>query len=99
MTAADAQDLKSISKDSGSGRYIMEDGKIDGFAVNMAGTIANGNIFLGNWADVLVGQWGGLELIIDPYTRASNGMLVITATLLADVGIRNAEGFVMRATA
>jgi HK97 family phage major capsid protein len=99
MTAADAQDLKSISKDSGSGRYIMEDGKIDGFAVNMAGTIANGNIFLGNWADGLVGQLGGLELIIDPYTRASNGMLVITATLLADVGIRNPEGFVMRATA
>lgn len=96
MTASDAQLFKGISKDAGSGRYILEDGKIDGFEVNVAGTIASGNIFLGNWADVLVGQWGGLEVIVDPYTKARSGALVITATLLADVGIRNPEGFVVR---
>lgn len=96
MSAADAQTMKGISKGAGGGRFVMEDGRIDGYEVNVSGMIQTGDIFFGSWSDVLVGQWGGLEMIVDPYSQAASGMVVITARLLADVAIRNPQGFVMR---
>lgn len=96
MSAADAQTMKGISKGAGGGRFVMEDGRIDGYEVNVSGMIQTGDIFFGSWSDVLVGQWGGLEMIVDPYTQAASGMLVITARLLADIAVRNPQGFVMR---
>ena len=96
MSAADAQTMKGISKGAGGGRFVMEDGRIDGYDVNVSGMIQTGDIFFGSWSDVLVGQWGGLEMIVDPYTQAASGMLVITARLLADIAVRNPQGFVMR---
>jgi HK97 family phage major capsid protein len=52
-----------------------------------------GSLF-GNWADVIVGQWGpGMELVTDPYTLADKGMIKVVSFLLADVLVRHGESF------
>lgn len=50
-------------------------------------------IVLGNWADMLIGMWAGMELIVDPYTLAGQGLVKVTSYQMCDVGLRRAESF------
>jgi HK97 family phage major capsid protein len=50
-------------------------------------------IIFGNWNDLIVAQWGGLDLVVDPYTLATTNLLRIVANTYADVGVRHAESF------
>ena len=96
MRSASRQTLKGISKDSGSGRYICEGNMIDGAAVEIDGQIGADDIFYGDFSNILVGTWGGLEVMLDPYRWARSGQVEIIANLIADVAIRNPKTFVKR---
>ena len=50
-------------------------------------------IFFGNWSDLIVAQFGGLDLVVDPYSLATTNLLRVTANTYADVGVRHAESF------
>jgi len=50
-------------------------------------------IFFGNWADLLIGAWGGLDLTVDPYTHSSSGTLRIVALQDVDIAVRHAQSF------
>lgn len=50
------------------------------------GTATCSAIILGAWKHMLIGFWGGaVEFIVDPYTKAKSGQVVITA--MADMGM------------
>jgi hypothetical protein len=44
----------------------------------------------GGVAPIFVGLYGGVDLIVDPYTLAPSGMLQLTALITADVTISRA---------
>lgn len=50
-------------------------------------------IIFGNFADLIIGMWGGLELIVDPYTGSTSGNVRVTALQDVDVAIRNVASF------
>jgi len=50
-------------------------------------------IIFGNWNDLVIAQWGGLDMVVDPYTQATNNLVRIVANTYADVGVRHAESF------
>ena len=50
-------------------------------------------IAYGNWADLIVGMWGGLDLILDPYALATAGGRRIVALQDVDVKVRRAGSF------
>lgn len=50
-------------------------------------------IVLGNWADLLIGMWAGMELVVDPYTNAKQGLVNITSFQMVDIGLRRATSF------
>lgn len=57
-----------------------------------ASGICSAMIF-GNWSDLLIGMWGGIDLTIDPYTFSSSGALRITAAATVDIAVRHPESF------
>jgi HK97 family phage major capsid protein len=57
-----------------------------------ASGIASAIIF-GNFADLLIGMWGGLELTVDPYTGATSGTVRVVALQDVDVAVRHALSF------
>ena len=59
--------------------------------VDTGGT-SHGIIF-GNWNDLLIGMWGALELITDPYALKKQGMIEVTSFQMADVEVRHAGSF------
>lgn len=99
MTAGQKGVFKKAPKASGWGSFICEDGLIDGYMVDVSQQVPAGKVFFGAFSNVIIGQWGGLEVLVDPYTLAANGEVRVVATLLAAVGVRNPEGFVVAAEA
>jgi len=50
-------------------------------------------LIVGNWSDLLIGFWGALELISDPYTLAGQGLIKVTSFQMADIAARHGESF------
>ena len=61
--------------------FLMQDNEIDGIPVLSTNSVASKGVLVGNFADYVIGQWGGIDLTVDPYTQAANGKvrLVINA--------------------
>jgi HK97 family phage major capsid protein len=47
----------------------------------------------GIWSELLVGEWGAIEVLVNPYTLAGQGMIKATSFYLADVAPRHPESF------
>jgi HK97 family phage major capsid protein len=50
-------------------------------------------IIYGNWADLLIGMWGGLSITVDPYTQATSGTVRVVVLQDVDLAVRHAESF------
>ena len=50
-------------------------------------------IFFGNWMDLVIGMWGGLDLLVDPYTASTTGTVRVVAMQDADIAVRHPESF------
>jgi len=50
-------------------------------------------IFFGNWADLLLGMWGGLDMLVDPYTGGIAGTIRVIAFQDVDLAVRHPESF------
>ncbi len=50
-------------------------------------------MFFGVWSDLLIGQWGGVELIVDPMSLSTAGATRIVALAELDVAVRYPESF------
>jgi HK97 family phage major capsid protein/HK97 family phage prohead protease len=54
----------------------------------------NHGLIYGNWADVLIGSFGGaMEMIVDPYSLKKQGLIEVTSFQMADVAIRHPGSF------
>lgn len=96
MSASDNALLKSIAKGNYGSGFIVEDGYLDGRRVHVDGSLSAGDVFLGDWSNVVVGQWGGIELMVDPYTLATAGSVRVIVSLVCDIGVLRPNTFVMR---
>lgn len=85
--------LKTTAKDTGSGLFVMEGNSLNGYPFLATNSITDGNLYFGNWADAMLGMWGGLDLVFDDATLAAKNGLYIRAFQTADVAIRHAESF------
>ncbi len=50
-------------------------------------------ILFGNFADLMIGMWGGLDLTVDPYSGSTAGTVRVVALQDVDVAVRNVESF------
>jgi HK97 family phage major capsid protein len=73
--------------------FIWEKDEVNGYPALVSNQVAAGDIFFGNWSDLLFGMWGGLDMLVDPYSRSINGTVRMTAFQSADVAVRHAESF------
>jgi HK97 family phage major capsid protein len=50
-------------------------------------------MLFGNWASLLVGLWGGIDIIVDPYSNSTSGDLKVTMLQDADINVQHVESF------
>ena len=75
----------TIWPDSGNG--------VNGYTCEITNQIANGDVFFGNFDDLLIGLWGSLELNIDKAALALSGGLRLIAFQDVDFALRRTESF------
>lgn len=97
--------LKTTSKVSGQNGFVWENGDtpLNGYrcAVTNAmpsnltkgtGTNLSAAIY-GNWADLVIGMWGSLDLTVDTTTLGTSGAVRVIALQDVDIAVRNTESF------
>lgn len=57
-----------------------------------SGAVCSAIIF-GNWADLIIGQWGSLDILTDPYTGSNAGTVRVRVLQDVDCGVRHAASF------
>ena len=50
-------------------------------------------IIFGNFSDLMIGQWNGLDIIVDPYTAAKKAQVNVFIHSWWDVAVRHAQSF------
>ena len=50
-------------------------------------------IFYGNWADMLMGMWGGMDMLVDPYTHSTSGTMRVVTLQDVDFAFRHPQSF------
>lgn len=86
--------LKTTEKATNTAQFVVEpDGRVNGYQVIVSGQVANRNIFYGNFADLLIGMYGGLDLLVDPYTNSRSGTVRIRVLQSMDLAVRHSVSF------
>lgn len=47
----------------------------------------------GNFTDLVIGLWGSLDIVVDPYSLSTSGAVRVTAHQDCDIGVRHAASF------
>ena len=85
--------LKTTAKDSGSGLFVLEGNTLNGYNYLATNQITDGNLYFANWSELMVGEWGGLDLVVDDSTAAASNGRWIRAFKTVDFGIRHPVSF------
>lgn len=99
--------LKTTEKASGNGRFILEDmaaNRINGYAADWSGLVpdnltkgsASGTcsaVIFGYFPDLYIGEWGGLDFVVDPYSSKKTGEVEICLNAWSDVLVAQPKSF------
>jgi HK97 family phage major capsid protein/HK97 family phage prohead protease len=79
---------------SASAETLWESGgTINGYATGITNQMNAGDVLFGNFADVLVGMWGALEMTVDPFSGSKKGRIRIVVFQDMDVAVRRTASF------
>ena len=98
--------LKTTSKVSGQNGFIWESGDtpVNGYRAAVTNAVPSNltkgtssgvcsALIFGNFRDLVIGMWGGLDLMVDPYTGSTAGTVRVVALQDVDVAVRYTESF------
>ena len=93
--------LKTTLKDAKNtvSGYIQNGNEINGYNVISTSAVAGKGIVFGNFSDLVIAQWGGIDITCDPYTQAANGKIRLVINAYFDAKVRRPEAIVKKVLA
>lgn len=88
--------LRTLSKDTGSGRFVLEDGEIEGSKALVSSNVVAKGMVVGDFTDYVIAQWGAIDLVVDNYSVATEGKVRLVVNAYFDAKPRRATSFVKR---
>lgn len=96
--------LKTTEIADNTARFIWENDSINGYAAYASNQLPSdlekgsygtdlSSVIFGNFDDVLIGLWGGLDVVVNPYTNDAAGSVRITVMQDTDVAFRHLGSF------
>ncbi len=78
----------------------VTNGRVVGYSATssnqVSATLGGGTehgIIAGDFSQVMIGMWGGFELVVDPYALKKQGMVEVTSFQMVDIALRHAHAF------
>ena len=91
--------MRAMAKSTKSTQLVMEGDNIDGTPVLSTGHIAKDTFAYGDWSQLYVGQWGAIDLTVDPYTKAAAGQVRLVINAFFDFKLVRPKAVVYGTTA
>lgn len=88
---------REVSMDAGSGLLIAGSPagrrSVLGYDATVSSSVTSGNIYMVDNANMVQCNWGGLNILVDPYTDAPKGVVRIVCNVYKDFKVLNSAGF------
>jgi len=102
--AATRGKLLQTEKASGTAQYVWSDSNtLRGYNAAVSNQVpSNGtkgtgtslsSMVFGNWNDLIIGTWGGIDINVDTSTGSASGTVRVVALQDVDIAVRHAESF------
>ena len=90
---------KGIQKATNYPVYIWDNpmpdgsGTVNGYKAYATKQVPSDKVIFGNWNDLILADWAGIDITVDPYSLSTSGQVRIVIMLLTDTAIRHAASF------
>lgn len=91
--------FRAMPKSSKSTQLVYEGGELDGTPVYSTSNISDKKFIYGDFSNLVIGNWGGIDLTVDPYTKAAAGQVRLVINTFFDAKVIRPEAFVTGALA
>lgn len=96
--------MKQTQKVTGEARFLLEGAELAGYPLMVSNQVRSdldkgtstgvcSALVYGNWNDLVICEWSGLDLAVDPYSLSTTGAVRVTAFHDLDFVVRHAESF------
>jgi HK97 family phage major capsid protein len=92
--------LKRTEIASNTAKFVYDSGQVNGYPMHLSNqlpatysTNTKSAVVFGNWSDLLIGNWNGVDVVVDPYTAAGTRQVKIVTSLWTDIAVRHGESF------
>ena len=77
----------------GTAQLAYTDGTLDGTPVYSTSNVETKTFVVGDFSNLAIGSWGGLDIVVDNYTQAVNGMIRLVVNAYFDAALIRPEAF------
>ena len=100
--------LKTVKRDTAGNMFIWEGPNLGGGQVNGYNAVVSTlvpsdggghDMYFGNWAKLMIGQWGAMELTTNPFTKLKEATVEVVLNTFHDIGVEHGAAFAYTADA
>lgn len=85
--------LRSMIKGTNGTGMVYENGEVDGTKAYNTSNVTGTNYVYGDFSNLAIGSWGGVDLTVDPYTKAADGQIRLVVNMFVDAVVLRPEAF------
>lgn len=96
--------MRQTQKVAGEARFLLEGDSLAGYPLMVSNQVRSdldkgassgvcSALIYGNWNDLVICEWSGLDLAVDPYSLSTTGAVRVTAFHDVDFVVRRVESF------
>lgn len=78
----------TISGEKSDLRLLMQGNEVDGYPVATSSNVAEGGWAFGDFKELVVAQWGSIDIVVDPYTLATKNAIRLVINAFFDAKVR-----------
>ena len=78
----------TISGEKSDLRLLMNGNEVDGYPVSASSNVVAGGYAFGDFKELVVAQWGSIDIVVDPYTLATKNAIRLVINAFFDAKVR-----------
>ena len=83
--------FRNMAKSTKSTELVYNGGTIDGTTVYSTSNVAGNGVAYGDFSELAIGQWGAIDLTVDPFTKAAEGKVRLVVNAYFDAKVLRAD--------
>lgn len=91
--------LRNMPKSAKTTQLVMEHGEVDGTPALVTSNVPAKKMYFGDFSNVVIGQWGAIDLTVDPYTKAGDGQIRLVVNAYFDAKLARTGAVAVGTTA